>query len=211
MRLDEMLNQAYAQKPPVLEQKPMHRSIMDGAELITRRLYMPMSFNHAQMTLHRKLVILAKTNNKYTFSHTTCIEATLSVSRLQADLFEQCQLGRMLYADRWKILSLIQSEFLLATMILCFNLDDDMTNARRGMSLFERGLSKERNSASVFVSYTEATASHLQRSADGGESYQCCPHQSSEHSRHGYSERDDRIPTQRQPFLDLFNSHHPRY
>jgi hypothetical protein len=49
-------------------------------------------------------------------------------------LFEQCQPGRMLYADRWKILSLIQSEFLLATTVLCFNLDDDTKNGRVGTS-----------------------------------------------------------------------------
>jgi hypothetical protein len=134
MRLDVLLNTAYTQKPANLELKPMQRSIMDGAELITRRLYIAMSFYHAQMTLHRKFMILAKTNNLFAYSHTTCIAAALSALRLQGELFEQSQPGRMLHADRWKILSLTQSEFLLATTVLCFNLDDDMKNNRGGTS-----------------------------------------------------------------------------
>jgi hypothetical protein len=130
MRLDGLLNTAYIQKPAVLELKSMQKSILDGADLITRRLYIAMSFHHAQMTLHRKFMILAKSNSKYAYSHSTCVDAAMSALRLQTDVFEQCQPGRMLCADRWKILSLIQSEFLLATTILCFNLDDDISNAR---------------------------------------------------------------------------------
>lgn len=37
----------------------------------------------------------------------------------------------MLYSDRWKILSLIQSEFLLATMVICLDLDDDLNRMHR--------------------------------------------------------------------------------
>jgi hypothetical protein len=133
MHLDKLLSTAYTQKPSILELKPMQRSVLDGAELITRRLYIAMSFHHAQITLHRKFMILAKSDNKYTYSHTTCIDAALMALQLQVELSEQCQPGRMLHADRWKILNLIQSEFLLATTVLCFNLDDDIKNGRVGM------------------------------------------------------------------------------
>jgi hypothetical protein len=150
MRLDTLLNAAYTQKPPILELKPMQRSILDGAELITRRLYIAMSFHHAQMTLHRKYLIPAKTNKKYTYSHTTCIEAALTALKLQTELFEQCQPGRMLHADRWKILSLTQSEFLLATTILCFNLDDDTKNGRVGISAEEAQRSALEGSRAVW-------------------------------------------------------------
>jgi hypothetical protein len=134
MRLDKMLNAAYIQKPAVLVIKPMQQSILDGADLITRRLYIAMSFYHAQMTLHRKFMIMAKNNSQYAYSHTTCIDAALAASRLQADVHDQCQPGQMLHQDRWKILTLTQSEFLLATTIMCFNLDDDLSNARSGTS-----------------------------------------------------------------------------
>lgn len=134
MRLDGLLNAAYNQKPAVLDMKPMQKSILDGADLIARRLYIAMSFHHAQMTLHRKFMILAKSNDKYAYSHSACVDAAMSALRLQTNVFEQCQPGRILCAERWKILSLIQSEFLLATTILCFNLDDDISNARLGTS-----------------------------------------------------------------------------
>lgn len=133
-RLDNLLRAAFTQKPPVLETKALHRSIMDGTELITRRLYIALSFYHAQMTLHRKFMILAKTNAKYTTSHSTCLNAAYSTLQLQVELFEHTQPGRMLYMDRWKILALVQSEFLLASIVLCYNLDDNVTNGRQGAS-----------------------------------------------------------------------------
>jgi hypothetical protein len=156
MRLDTLLNAAYTQKPRVLELKPMHRSIMDGADLITRRLFITISFHHARMTLHRKFMVPAKTNCKYTFSHTTCIDSALTVLQLQADLWGQCKPGRMLHANRWKVLLLIQSELLLATTILCFNLNDDYSNVRcENASLaqdqgFEKMLAALRDSQAIW-------------------------------------------------------------
>ncbi|KAJ4370852.1 hypothetical protein N0V86_008545 [Didymella sp. IMI 355093] len=127
MRLDSLLNRAYTGKPAVLEPKSMQKSIADGSHLITRRLYIAMSYHHAQMTLHRKFMIPAKTDRTYACSYRTCTEAALSALQYQRDLYEQCQPGRMLHSDRWKILSLIQSEFVLATTIICLDLDDDLT------------------------------------------------------------------------------------
>lgn len=132
MNLDSLLRTSYTQKPAILELKPIHRSIMDGANLITRRLYIALTYYHAQMSLHRKFMILAKTNAKYSTSHTTCMEAALATLKLQAEMVEHTQPGRMLSKDRWKIFALIQSEFLLATIILCYNLDDDIKHSRQG-------------------------------------------------------------------------------
>lgn len=150
MRLDTLLNTAYAQKPPILQLKPMQQSILDGAELITRRLYIAMSYHHAQITLHRKFIILSKTNSKYQVSHSTCISAALTMLRLQAELFEQCQPGRMLNTDRWKILSLIQSEFLLATTVLCLNLNDDMKKGLVGEEVAQKSVEALKSSRSVW-------------------------------------------------------------
>lgn len=135
MRLDSLLIRAYADKPPVLETKSMQKSIADGPYLITRRLYIAMTYHHAQMTLHRKFMVLGKTDPAYAYSHRTCTSAALSALEYQYDLSEQCQPGRMLHSDRWKILSLIQSEFLLATTIICLDLDDDLNRVRQSRLL----------------------------------------------------------------------------
>lgn len=151
IRLDVLLRTAYTQKPSVLEIKPLHRSIMEGAELITRRLCIAMSFYHAQMTLHRKFMILAKTNPRYTASYMTCLSAAYAALQLQAELCEHTQPGRMLYADRWKIFALIQAEFLLASIILCYNLDDNMTNARQDESRLANSQSVERTISTLMT------------------------------------------------------------
>ena len=149
MRLDNLLNTSYSGKPAILELKPIHRSIMDGSNLITRRLYIALTYYHAQMSLHRKFMILAKTNTKYTTSHKICMEAALSALQLQAEMVEHTQPGRMLWADRWKIFALIQSEFLLATIILCYNLDDDLKNNRQGKNPLSTIQCAERTAATL--------------------------------------------------------------
>ncbi|KAJ8115095.1 hypothetical protein OPT61_g3173 [Boeremia exigua] len=124
MRLDTRLNNAFTQKPAILELKPMQSSILDGAQLITRRLHLAMAYHRAQMVLHRKFMILGKHQARYDYSYKTCTAAALSVLRHQEDIFEQSGPGRMLHADRWKLLSLTQSEFLFATTILCLTVDN---------------------------------------------------------------------------------------
>ena len=156
MRLDARLNSAFTQKPAVLEPKSMQRSILDGAQLITRRLYIAMTYHHAQMTLHRKFMILGKSESRYAYSYTTCTAAALSALQYQKDLFEQCQPGRMMHADRWKILSLTQSEFLLATTILCLTVDDDLICSQSGVSPsrsdLDQHVDKLRSSQAIWIS-----------------------------------------------------------
>ncbi|KAJ4348952.1 hypothetical protein N0V95_005038 [Ascochyta clinopodiicola] len=134
MRLDAQLNSAFTQKPAVLEPKSMQRSILDGAQLIARRLYIAMAYHHAQMTLHRKFLISGKTDSRYAYSYTTCTAAALSALVYQKGLFEQCQPGHSMHADRWKVVSLTQSEFLLATTVLCLALDNELMHPQPGPS-----------------------------------------------------------------------------
>jgi hypothetical protein len=160
MRLDDLLNRAYAGKPAVLEPKPMQKSIADGPHLITRRLYIAMSYHHAQMTLHRKFMIPGKISPAYAYSYNACTSAALSALKYQRDLFEQCQPGRMLYSDRWKILSLIQSEFLLATTIMCLDLDDDLNRVHRNDSSGSLALNVERQRKVDALEASRADWSH---------------------------------------------------
>jgi hypothetical protein len=67
------------------------------------------------------------------------------VLQLRAELFEYCQPGRMLQADRPKIVSSVQSEFLLTTTVLCFYLNDnpnqfEMAAFSSGFEVAARGL-----------------------------------------------------------------------
>ncbi|KAI0482631.1 hypothetical protein GGR56DRAFT_685544 [Xylariaceae sp. FL0804] len=135
MRLDRLLNAAYRHDAPAVLQpqqsKPLRQAILaDGVELVTRRAYIAVGFYKAQMTLHRRFMVPAKTDGRFAYSHATCVGAALSTLRLQADLHEQCRPGGALHADRWKVWFVMQAEFLLATTILCFDLSDDIANAR---------------------------------------------------------------------------------
>jgi hypothetical protein len=56
----------------------------------------------------------------------------------------------MLHADRWKILSLIQSEFLLEITVLCLNLNDDMNEGLVGEEGAQKSVETLKASRSVW-------------------------------------------------------------
>jgi len=123
MRLDRMLHDAYKAIPPGLHMRPMSKSIMDRADVILHRIYVTLLFHKAKCVLHRKYLLLARTDSRYTYSRTTCIEAALHILQCQCILNQEMQAGGRLYPDRWKVSSLVKQDFLLATTILCLDLD----------------------------------------------------------------------------------------
>jgi hypothetical protein len=59
--------------------RPMMQSIMDTSDVIVRRLFLALLFHRAQCLLHRKYMIPARTEGRYAYSRTTCIEAALKL------------------------------------------------------------------------------------------------------------------------------------
>jgi hypothetical protein len=126
MRLDRMLNEARLAIPPGLKVRSMAKSITDHPDIIMRRIYLALIFHKAQCVLHRKYLIPARSNRKYAYSHQTCIDAALEILQYQYTLDEEMQAGGQMYQIRWKVSSLLNHDFLLATTILCLDLDKDM-------------------------------------------------------------------------------------
>ena len=132
MGLDQILDDTYKSSPPWLHMRPMSKSIMDGPETIMRRVFVALVYYKVKCILHRKYLIPARTDCRYTYSRSTCIDAALQILQCQSMLDEDTQAGGRLYHDRWKALSFVNQEFLLAISILCLDLDHDIN---LGMSL----------------------------------------------------------------------------
>lgn len=155
MRLDRLLTATWNAKPAVLNPKPIEKSIMESRSLIVHRLYLAITYGKAQITLHRKFMIPAKTDARYAYSHTTAIEAALQLLMHQREMHEQMQPGRLLQGERFKLISTTQAEFLLASTILCFDLHDDITRNPQSNSSLVAGSRTMRSKivAALRVSY----------------------------------------------------------
>ena len=126
MRLDEILHGAHDAIPPGLQMRPIAMSLLDNPTAVMRRIYLALIINKAQCILHRKYLIAAHSNSQYSYSRQSCIDAALQMLQLQYTLSQETHPGGRLYHDKWKVSSLVNHDFLLATMILCLDLDRDI-------------------------------------------------------------------------------------
>ena len=127
--LDKALHTAYESVPKFLAMRSMSQSILDDPKVIMQRAYLAMTFNKAKCTLHRTYLVSAKTNRHYMYSQTACLEAALEILRIQQILDEETKAGGRLHADRGKISSLMRGDFLFATMILCTDTNQSLTDS----------------------------------------------------------------------------------
>jgi hypothetical protein len=127
MNLDKRLQDTYNAIPAGLQWRLMAKSIMDPSALILARIFLVLLLHKAQCILHRKYLLLARTDSRYTYSRNACVEAALKLLELQTTLDQETQPGGRMYEFRWKISSVVKQEFLLATTILCLEVHYDTT------------------------------------------------------------------------------------
>ena len=128
MRLDKALHDAYATIPEGLRWRSMSASVMDDSTVILYRIYIALTMHRAICILHRRHMLASRTEPRYTYSRTACIDSALAVVEFQVILDQEMQMGGRLYLERWKLFSLIKYEFLLAITILCLDLDRDLAS-----------------------------------------------------------------------------------
>ncbi|OKL55494.1 putative Transcription factor [Talaromyces atroroseus] len=129
-RLDKQLDDAYAALPEPLRMRPMSKSLVDNAETILRRISLCLRFQGAKCLLHYHFSSLLPSllqgqhlNGHDTGSHETTIRAALQILQCQRILYEETQVSGRLYKDRWRVSSLLKDPCLMATAVLCSELD----------------------------------------------------------------------------------------
>jgi hypothetical protein len=96
---------------------------MDTPVLITQRIYVDLQYHKARCVLHRRHLVVAWKDNRYKSSRTVCIESALHILKYQTLLDQETQPGGRLHHDSWKVLAIAKGELLLATTLLCLELD----------------------------------------------------------------------------------------
>ncbi|KAF2729194.1 hypothetical protein EJ04DRAFT_580819 [Polyplosphaeria fusca] len=134
LRLDGELKEAYDSIPPELT-PPLAKFLgLDNSFINIRRLYMGVGYMKALIQLHRPFHLLGRTDARYAQSRIKCVDAAFEILEFQNVLDNQTgpggRLGNPEFQLRSSLLrssSLLSDNFLFATVILCVDLDREVS------------------------------------------------------------------------------------
>lgn len=128
-RMGKNLQEARASIPECLQWQSMTDCIMDAPHVIMQKICLEIMFYRAKLVLHRKYLHLSQSNADYRQSQTACLNAALKLLAYQKMLEEETQPFCQLHHERWKVSSLVNHDFLLATSVLCLYLKQSAGDA----------------------------------------------------------------------------------
>ena len=171
MRVDAKLHEAAASIPPPFKMKSMTASITDSPQVIMSRLFISHLIYKGQIMLHRRFMIMEPSAAKGSFSYSrkACLDASIGLLQIQHILDEETCPGGQLHSMRWRVSSIMNHQFLTATMILCSLLhrgqdlhrkEDIMTSLRSTRAIWMRSsaISQDAKKAADAVSFVLAGA-----------------------------------------------------
>lgn len=127
LKLDDELHQYHAQVPASLQIKPVRSySFTDQTYDIMHRLMLEMMFLKSLCVLHRPYLNREKDNPNYDGSRTTCRDAALRILDLHAEYEAESRPGGRIYEDKYMLSALTLHDFLIASMILCLDLTENL-------------------------------------------------------------------------------------
>lgn len=134
MRADACLHEAAASIPQPYKMKSITASLAESPEVIMSRLFISHLFYKGQIMLHRRFVLKESTladESSLIHSREACLTASLGMLNIQHILDEETCPGGQLHTMRWRVSSIINHQFLTATIILCLMLHRDQTLHRK--------------------------------------------------------------------------------
>ncbi|KAJ2988768.1 hypothetical protein NUW58_g3806 [Xylaria curta] len=148
MRVDQVLREAEARIPPPIKTKPLATSMTDPPIIIMARLFTRHMFYKGQLMLHRRFlqVNTSQSADIFAYSRDTCLDASLQSLLIQKILDEETHPGGQLDTMRWRMTSIMNDQFLTATMILC-----SMIHSKQAQSRLEEILASLRGARDVWM------------------------------------------------------------
>jgi hypothetical protein len=122
MRLDSRLMEWHDAIPPYLTIRPLNLSVTDDSALILQRYSLVIGFEKSRCVLHRKYLIPGKSDTRFWYSRTACVDAAMNLLEVQLILNEALQPGGKLFGEQWRTNALLNQDYILAAMILCLDL-----------------------------------------------------------------------------------------
>ncbi|KAL7623372.1 hypothetical protein AAE478_007053 [Parahypoxylon ruwenzoriense] len=130
IKLDDEIHQYHAQVPPTLQIRPIRSySFTDQTYDIMHRLMLEMMFLKSLCVLHRPYLNREKDNPRYDRSRNTCRDAALRILDLHAEYEEESRPGGRIHEDKYMLSALTLHDFLIASMILCLDLTENLPSS----------------------------------------------------------------------------------
>ncbi|RWA03320.1 hypothetical protein EKO27_g11785 [Xylaria grammica] len=130
LKLNDELHHYHAQVPPALQIKPIRSySFTDQTYDIMHRLMLEMMFLKSLCFLHRPYLNREKDNPQCDLSRNICREAALRILDIHAEYEEESKPGGRMYEDKYMLSSLTLHDFLIASMILCLDLTENLPSS----------------------------------------------------------------------------------
>ncbi|KAI0901360.1 fungal-specific transcription factor domain-containing protein [Annulohypoxylon nitens] len=105
--------------PPAFRMQPIAQSITDPPQLIMQRVWLQICFLRLQIVLHKKYFMAHTQNERYSYSRNVTLKAAVEIIEYQHMVYDLVKPDALLYDARWKLSSVMNNEFMLATGILC--------------------------------------------------------------------------------------------
>ncbi|EWG54382.1 hypothetical protein FVEG_12606 [Fusarium verticillioides 7600] len=147
-RMDSKLDEARKSIPDCLKWHSFARCITDSPQNIMQKVVLETLFYRAKIVLHRKFMFGPPANSAD--SKRIVLESALKLLDYQHMLQEETQPFCQLYQERWRVSSLVNHDFLLATSVLLFYLQ---STKREGMQVTESAAMDETILVSLRRSY----------------------------------------------------------
>ena len=134
-RLDQELEAAKAAIPPLLQMPDISEVVTDPAEQLMCRFNLDLLYLKTKIVLHRRYM-LTPMSQLSTFeqqrgigqSRKDCIECALRVLQHHHTIYTASQNGGQLESVKWYMGSISTHDFLLAAMIICLELNEQISN-----------------------------------------------------------------------------------
>ncbi|KAF9894375.1 hypothetical protein FE257_007878 [Aspergillus nanangensis] len=122
MEMDGELRRAHEMIPEHLVVRSLEESQLDPANLIMSRYEIMSVYHKAQSVLHRRFIVRARENPRFTYSRRTCIDSAMELLRYQSMIHAETRPTGRLRSKMNRTTSLCSSDFLLAATIVCLDL-----------------------------------------------------------------------------------------
>ncbi|KAI0102474.1 fungal-specific transcription factor domain protein [Nemania sp. FL0031] len=131
LELDQQINEARNALPSSLRWDGLASSLNIPSQTIIQRIWLEVTAQQLKIVLHRKFIEPSRLHQQYGSSRSACFNAAMKILDLQRLVDEETQADGLLYQSRWRVSSAFINDFLLATSILCFYLQNHNTDKQK--------------------------------------------------------------------------------
>ncbi|RYP40257.1 hypothetical protein DL767_001800 [Monosporascus sp. MG133] len=122
--LDKQIDKARDALPLSMRWKSLASSLDVPSQVLMKRIWLEVSLQRLKVDLHRKFIGPSRLQQEHAYSRSACLAAAMRILEFQHLVDEETRVDGRLNENPWRVSTSLLHEFLLATSILCFYLQN---------------------------------------------------------------------------------------